>query len=79
MTRKKKILLFKKLGKTRRSLRGSRGKRETNHHFLGITLKKSPVLESPGRLKWVDKCQGNHLWNVGVVKEIIGTTIPPRE
>jgi hypothetical protein len=39
MISKNKILLSKYLGKTRRSLRGSRGRRETNYHFLGTVLK----------------------------------------
>jgi hypothetical protein len=51
MINKKKSLLSKNLGKTRRSLRERRGKRETNHHFSGISLKDIQVLESPGRLK----------------------------
>jgi hypothetical protein len=51
MINKNKILLSKKIGKARRRLRGSRGRRETNHHFSGITLKDNQVLESPGRLK----------------------------
>jgi hypothetical protein len=79
MINKKKILLSKTIGKEIRILRGSRGERESNHHFSGITLKDSRVLEGPGRLKWVGKCQDNHLWNVGAVKEIIGTDIVPIE
>jgi hypothetical protein len=51
MIRKKKSLLSKNLGKARRSLRGSRGRREKNHHFSGIALKDNQVLESRGRLK----------------------------
>jgi hypothetical protein len=51
MINKKKRLLSKKLGKTRTSLRGSRGKRETNHHFSRTMLKDNHLLESPGRLK----------------------------
>jgi hypothetical protein len=51
MINKNKSLLSKKLGKTRRSLRGSKGKRESNHHFSGTVLKDSQVLESLGRLK----------------------------
>jgi hypothetical protein len=39
MINKKKSLLSKNLGKIRRSLRGSRGRRESNHHFSGIVLK----------------------------------------
>jgi hypothetical protein len=51
MISKNKILLSKKIGKTRKSLRGSRGKRESNHHFSRISLKDNHILESPGRLK----------------------------
>jgi hypothetical protein len=51
MINKKKRLLSKNLGKTRKSLRGSKGKRESNHCFSGIALKESWVLESPGKLK----------------------------
>jgi hypothetical protein len=51
MINKKKSLLSKNIGKTRRSLRGRRGKRESNHHFSRIALKDNWVLESPGRMK----------------------------
>jgi hypothetical protein len=79
MISKNKSPLSKKLGKTRRSLRGSIGKMETNHHFSSVVLKDNHLLESPGRLKWVEKCQDSHQWNVGAVKEIIGTNIVPTE
>jgi hypothetical protein len=39
MINKKEILLPKNLGKTRGSLRGSIGRRGTNHHFSEIFLK----------------------------------------
>ena len=70
MISKNKSLLSKNLGKTRRSLRGSRGRRETNHHFLGISLKDNRVLElrkaevggkmprQPPMECW--GCKGNH-------------------
>jgi hypothetical protein len=44
MIKRKKELLSKNLGKMRRHLIGSRGKRGTNHHFSGISLKDSQVL-----------------------------------
>jgi hypothetical protein len=64
---------------TRKSSRKNIGRREINHPFLETVLKDSRLLESPGRLKWVGKCEGRHLWNVGVVKKTIGTGISPRE
>jgi hypothetical protein len=39
MIDKNRSLLSKNLGKTRRSSRGSRGRRESNHHFSRIVLK----------------------------------------
>jgi hypothetical protein len=41
MISKKEGLLPKNIGRSRRSLRGRRGRRETNHHFSGIVLKDS--------------------------------------
>jgi hypothetical protein len=41
MIRKKESLLSKNFGKTRGSLRGSRGRRGTSHHFSEIVLKKT--------------------------------------
>ena len=79
MSSKDKSLLFGRLGMTRRSLRNNRGRRETNPPFSEIVLKDSHLLENPGRLKWVGKCQGHHLWNVGVEKKTIGIGISPTE
>jgi hypothetical protein len=62
---------------TRRGLRKNRGRRETCHPFLGIALGDSHVLETPGKLKGVRRCQGLHLWSVGVVKGIIGLETSP--
>jgi hypothetical protein len=53
--------------------------RETSLPFLEIVLRDSHILESPGRLKQVRKCQDRHLWSVGVVKETIGTETAPIE
>jgi hypothetical protein len=39
---KKGNLFSKRLGKTRRSLKGSRGRRGTSHHFSEIVLKDNP-------------------------------------
>jgi hypothetical protein len=39
MIGKKKSLLSKKIGETRRRLRGKKGRRETKHHFSGTILK----------------------------------------
>jgi hypothetical protein len=64
---------------TRKSSRKNIGIREINHPFSEIILKDSRFLESLGRLKWVGKYQGFHLWNVGVVKKTIGIGIAPIE
>jgi hypothetical protein len=74
---KERSLLFKRLGKTRRNSIWIRGRRELIHPFSGTILRDNHILESPGRLKWVGRCQDNHLWNVGAVKETIGTKISP--
>jgi hypothetical protein len=79
LNNKEKSLPFRRLGMTRKSSRKNRGRREINHPFSEIVLKDNCLLESPGRLKWVGKCQGCHLWNVGVVKKTIGTWIAPTE
>jgi hypothetical protein len=47
----KEILLSKELGKTRRSLRGNKGRRGTSHPFSGIILQDNQCLESLGWLK----------------------------
>jgi hypothetical protein len=43
-------LLSKELGKTRRSLRGNKGRRGTSHHFSEIVLKDNHLLE---RIEWL--------------------------
>jgi hypothetical protein len=42
----KESLFSKDLGKTRRILRGNKGRRGTSHHFLEIVLKDNHILES---------------------------------
>jgi hypothetical protein len=46
----KEILLSRRLGRTRRSLGGNRGRRRTSHHFSETILKKNHLLEST---KWL--------------------------
>jgi hypothetical protein len=75
MNSKEKGLLFGRLGMIRRSSGKSRGRRERSLPFSGIVLRDNHLLESPGKLKWVSRCQDRHLWSVGVVKETIGTEI----
>jgi hypothetical protein len=64
---------------TRRGLRKNRGRRETCLPFSGTVLGDSHLLESPGKLKGVSRCQDRHLWSVGAVKGIIGTETAPTE
>jgi hypothetical protein len=75
MNNRDKILPSRRLGKTRRSSRRNRGRRETSLPFSEIVLRDNHLLESLERMKWVVNCQGRHLWSVGVVKETIGTNI----
>jgi hypothetical protein len=79
MNSKEKSLLFERLGMTRGSLRRNRGRRETNLPFSETVLRDNHPLESPGRLKWVNKCPDHHIWSVGAVKETIGTETAPTE
>ena len=79
MNSKEKGLPFGRLGMIRRSLRKSRGRRETNLPFSETVLKDNHLSESLGRLKWVSKCPDCHLWSVGAVKGIIGTKTAPIE
>jgi hypothetical protein len=51
MNNKEKSLPFGRLGMTKRSLRKTRGRRETNLLFSKIVLKDNHLLESPRRLK----------------------------
>jgi hypothetical protein len=71
----KEIPLSKKLGKTRRSTILNRGRREIIHHSLEIFLKDSHLLGILEGLIQGRKSQGNHLFNVGVVREIISIDI----
>jgi hypothetical protein len=64
---------------TRRGLRKNRGRRETSLPFSGIVLGDNHLLESPGKLKGVSRCQDHHLWSVGAVKGIIGIETTPIE
>jgi hypothetical protein len=50
MSNKEKILFSRKLGKTRRSSRERRGRRETNLHFSETVLKENYILE---RKEWL--------------------------
>jgi hypothetical protein len=69
MNNKEKSLPFGRLGMTRRSLRKSRGRRETNLPFSEIVLKDSHRLESREWLKWGNKGQDRHPFSVGACKE----------
>jgi hypothetical protein len=75
LIRKKGNLFSVSLGKTRRRLRRRRGRRETNHHFFRNSPQGQLVLREPRMAEVGGKSQGIHLWNVGVVKEIIGIEI----
>jgi len=50
MIRKKEILLSRRLGRTRKSLGGNKGRRGTRHHFSEKFLKDNRLLE---RNKWM--------------------------
>jgi hypothetical protein len=61
-----------------------RFKKEQRHKgnmppFFRTVLGDSHLLESPGNLKGVSRCQDRHLWTVGAVKGIIGTETTPTE
>ena len=79
MNNNNKILPSKRLGKTIRSSRKSRGRKELSHPFSETVVKESHLFENLERMKWVEKCQDKHLWSVGVVKETIGIDIAPAE
>jgi hypothetical protein len=79
MNNKEKILPFGRLGMTRRGLRKNRGRRETCFPFSETVLEDSHLLESPGKLKGVSRCQDRHIWSVGVVKGIVGIETAPTE
>jgi hypothetical protein len=50
MIRKKEILPFRRLGRTRRSSRRNRGRIETSLHFSETVFKENHLLES---IEWV--------------------------
>jgi hypothetical protein len=55
MKNKEKSLPFRRFGMTRRSLRKSKGRRETNLPFSEIVLKDIHHLESQEWMKWGNK------------------------
>jgi hypothetical protein len=67
----KESQLSKNLGNTRISTICNRGRRGLSHHSSETVLKENQLLESLERLRQGGKGQGNHLFNVGVVREII--------
>jgi hypothetical protein len=75
MISRKQGQLSKRLGKTKRNSRWIRGRRDLSHHSSEIIHRDNKLLENPERLTQGVKGQGNHLFNVGVVKEIIGSEI----
>ena len=79
MSSKEKGLSFGRFGMIRGSLRRNRGRRETSLPFSETVLGDSHLLESPGKLKGVNRCQDRHLWSVGTVKGTIGIGISPTE
>jgi hypothetical protein len=62
--------LSKRLGKTRRNVRWSRGRKGTRHHSSRIVLKGSQPKMRPKYQKHWEKGQGNILLNVGAMREI---------
>ena len=71
MINKKKGQLSNKLGKTRRNSRWIRGRSELSHHSSKTILRDNQLPENPKWWRQGVKDQGNHLFNVRVVKEII--------
>jgi hypothetical protein len=67
--------LSKNLGKIKKNSRCIRGRRELNQHSSEIILRDIQFIENPKQLRQGVKGQGNHLFNVGVVKEIICSEI----
>jgi hypothetical protein len=63
--------LSKNIGKTRINIIWNRGRRGLSHHFSETILRDNHLLENPEQMRQGGKGQGNHLFNVGVVKEII--------
>jgi hypothetical protein len=79
MNNKEKDPSFGRLGMMRGSLRRNKGRRETSLPFSETVFGDSHLLESPGKLKGVSRCQDCHLWSVWAVKGIIGTETSPTE
>jgi hypothetical protein len=75
MIRKNQGQLSKNLGKKKRNSRWIKGRRELSHHSSEIILRENQLIENPEQLRQGVKGQGNHLFNVGVVKEIICSKI----
>jgi hypothetical protein len=75
MINKKQGQLSKNLGRTKRNSSWIRGTRELSHHSSEIILRDNQHLENPGRLREEVKGQDIHLFNVGVVKEIMCSDI----
>jgi hypothetical protein len=69
----------KNLGKKKRNSRWIKGRKELSYHSSKIILRDTQLLENPERLRQGVKGQGNHLFNVRVVKEIICLDIVPTE
>jgi hypothetical protein len=63
--------LSKNVGNTRINIRCNKGRRERSHHSSKIILRDNQLLENPKQMRQRGKGQGNHLFNFGVVKEII--------
>jgi hypothetical protein len=60
----------KKIGKTKQNSRWIKGRRGLSHHSSEIDHKERKLLRNPERWTHEIKGQGNHLFNVGVVKGI---------
>jgi hypothetical protein len=75
MINRKQGQLSKGIRKTIRNSKWIRGRRELRHNYSEIIHKDIKFLKNPERLTQRFKGQGNHLFNVWVVKEIIGSKI----
>jgi hypothetical protein len=73
MISRKQGHLSKRLGRTIINSRWIGGRRELRHHSLEIIHKDKKRLKNPQLLTQRVKGQGNQLFNVAVVKEIIGS------
>jgi hypothetical protein len=61
----------KNLGNTKIKTRWNRGRRGLSHHSSEIILRDNQFLGNPQLSRQEGKDQGNHLFNVGIVWEII--------